>query len=479
MEQKNKLKKQENVISYLPPQALDLEKAVIGAILIDREALPQVSDFLKSEMFYLEKHMLIFLAIENLYAQNNPVDTLTVTMELKRMGKLDAVGGPYEISVMSNSVGSSLHIQYHARIIFQKYILRKVIEVSNNASKLAYQEEVDALDILYKTQDVLRDLENGIVQDEVRAIDDVIEETFEQMRRAKGANGVLGLECHLTALNETICGFQKGFVHIIAGRPGMGKSALAKSITLSLVKKKIKCRFFSLEMTAPQLMIGFLSEALEINNNRVAKGDLLDDEWMKMEQLRLEFKNYLEIDATPAITIGYLEAQVRKAVAKGVQFIAIDYLQLMTLSKAESKNKIREQEISYLSSNIKRIAKQYNIPIVLLSQLSRAVEDRADKVPQLSDLRESGSIEQDAEVVIFCYRPQYYKLFEDRQGNSMRGLAKLIVAKNRFGPIEDIVTKFFPTLTKYDTFESSVKLEEIQPELPGISTPTEEQLNLL
>lgn len=470
MEQKNKFKKEEQKLSYLPPQALDLEKAVIGALLIDTRSIGEIASFMKPEMFYSEVNEEFYRAIETLHLANSPIDALTVIQELKKAGKLDFVGGPYEVATATNGVASSLHIQYHARIIFQKYILREIIRTATEAIHLSYEDETDSLEILYKTQDVLRDLENGIVQDEVTSINDVIDETFEQMKRAKGANGVLGLESHLTALNETICGFQKGFVHIVAGRPGMGKSALAKSITLSLISKGIKCRFFSLEMTAPQLMIGFLSEAAEINNQRIAKGDLLDDEWAKLERIRMQFKDTLEIDATPSITIGYLEAQVRKAVAKGVQFIAIDYLQLMTLTKAESKNKIREQEISYLSSNIKRIAKQYNIPIVLLSQLSRAVEERADKVPQLSDLRESGSIEQDAEVVIFCYRPEYYKIFEDKQGNSMRGLAKLIVAKNRFGPIEDIITKFYPSLTKYDTFTSSVVIDEQQ----QLSIPSED-----
>lgn len=463
-------------VGLLPPQSLDVEEVILGAMLIEKEALHALAGTITSDMFYLEKHALIFKAIEKLYKdKDKAVDIVTVVEELKRSGKLKDAGGAYEVTTLTNRVGSGLHAEFHADILRQKYISRQIIAISSEASKAGYKEEEDPIELIRQITEKLRKLESGNLVDEVKSTEEIFNETFDQMKLAKDHDGVLGLECHLTTLNDTICGFQGGFVYIVAGRPGMGKSALMKSIVLSLIQKKIKCRIFSLEMTASQLAIGLTSENCEFDNQKVAKGQLNPMEWERLNKAKEDLKDYIIIDDKPAITIGYLESQVRKAVEDGVQLIAIDYLQLMTLTKDEGYNKSREQEISFLSSNVKRIAKQYNIPAIVLSQLSRAVEDRPDKIPRLSDLRDSGSIEQDAEVVIFCYRPEYYKIYENpKTGESYRGLAKLMVAKNRFGPLDDLIVKFYPTYTKYDNFESSVKLNDSQNEMVFTGNEKEE-----
>jgi replicative DNA helicase len=285
----------------------------------------------------------------------------------------------------------------------------------------------------------------------IKSIDTIYDETIESIRLSANNNGVIGVSTGLTDLDKIINGLQATFVYIIAGRPGQGKSSCMKSIARSCFETKSPCAIFSLEMSSTQMMKGLFSDLGDIHNQTIESGHLSHDEWGKIFKYKGQFNNLIFIDDKPSITIQYLESNVKRLVKEhGIKVIMIDYMQLMTLNKSDRFGRNREQEVAYLSSNIKRIAKQYNVAIIVLSQLSRACEDRKPPRPILSDLRESGSIESDAEVVIFIYRPAYYKLFTDGDGNDLSNVAELIVAKNRFGPTKSAYVTFIKEKTKFE-----------------------------
>ncbi len=441
-------------IERLPPQAPDLEDAILGACMLEKEALPAISNILKSESFYKDINVRIYEAIQQVASKSVPVDIMTVTQELKKNGNLEVCGGAYYITTLTSRVASAANIEFHARIVQQKYIAREIIRIGTQMATNGFDDSQDIFDIIENSKKEISEINDEATQDKVVSTNSVFDATLDAVRASKDKGGILGIKTPFYQINQAVFGWQPGFVYVIAARPRIGKSALMKSIILHSVLYEVKCKIFSLEMKATQLMNGFLTEGAQVDNQKFSLGNITDSEWSRIEGLRNRIVPYLEIDDRAAITIQYLESKVRKFVKQGGQLIAIDYLQLMTLRKEDQKGKLRDQEIAYLTGNIKRIAKEYNIPIIELSQLSREVEKRAgDKRPQLSDLRESGAIEQDAEVIIFIQRPEADGATEDKSGNSVAGIAKLIVAKNRFGPCIDVKVAFTANLTRYSPID--------------------------
>ena len=436
----------------VPPQAIDLEEAVLGALMLEQNALTAVIDILKPEVFYREAHQLIFRAIQRLFSASEPIDILTVTNELKKSGDLELVGGPYYITQLTNRVASSANIEYHARIISQKFIQRELIRISSETIKDAFEDTTDVLELLDTAEKNLFAISETNIRRSTEDMQTLVKEAIEQIEAAKSHDSHLsGVPSGFTELDRVTSGWQKSDLIIIASRPGMGKTAFALSIARNIaVDFKRPVAIFSLEMAALQLVTRLISSESSLPAEKLRKGTLENYEW---EQLNAKIGNLVEapifIDDTPALSAFELRAKCRRLKAQhDIQLVFVDYLQLMSSKSKYMGN--RQEEISIISRSLKSLAKELNIPIIALSQLSRAVETRAgSKKPILSDLRESGAIEQDADLVIFIYRPEYYRIDEDEQGNSTQGLAEISIAKHRNGALKDIRLRFVPKFAKF------------------------------
>ena len=440
----------------LPPQAVELEEAVIGALMLEKEALNDVVEILKPESFYKEAHQKIYGAIIELFGKSEPIDILTVTSELRKKGELELVGGPVFISQLTNRVASAANIEFHARIISQKHIQRELIRISSETIKDAYDETTDVFDLLDKAESNLFGVVSGNLtksHDEMRGL---VKQALEQVEElSKKKEGVSGVPTGFMALDNVTSGFQKSDMVVLAARPGMGKTAFVLSMARNTaVDFKQGVAVFSLEMSSLQLVNRLIASETELAAEKLKKGNLEEHEW---HQLHSKIGNLSEapiyIDDTPALSVFELRAKCRRLKTKhDIQLIIIDYLQLMTAGGDGKGN--REQEISTISRSIKSIAKELNVPIIALSQLSRAVETRGgDKRPQLSDLRESGAIEQDADMVMFIYRPEYYGITEDEEGNPTTGTGEIIIAKHRNGSLENVQLRFTPHLAKFSNLD--------------------------
>jgi replicative DNA helicase len=457
---------QNNELGKIPPQAVDLEEAVLGALMLEREAVNEVIDILKAESFYKESHQKIFKAIHELFQRSEPIDILTVTAELRKMGELEIVGGAYYISYLTNRVASSANIQFHARIISQKHILRELIRISSDTIREAYEESTDVFDLLDKAERDLFTVAQGNIRKEYDTMSDVIKQAIENIEAAKkNVDGVSGVPTGFNALDRITSGWQKSDMIIIAARPGMGKTAFVISMARNIaVDFKLPVAIFSLEMSSIQLVNRLISGETGIKGEKIRKGNLEDHEFTQLHtRIKDLSKAPIFIDDTPSLSVFELRAKARRLKSKhDIQLIIVDYLQLMT---AGSDKGNREQEISTISRSIKTIAKELNIPIIALSQLSRAVETRGgDKKPMLSDLRESGAIEQDADIVSFIYRPEYYDLDQDEEGNSLLGIGQVIIAKHRNGALDTVSLKFVKDFAKFENLES---VYDDQAALPG------------
>jgi len=447
---------QNNELGKIPPQATDLEEAVLGALMLEREAVNEVIDILKPESFYKESHQKIFEAIHDLFQRSEPIDILTVTAELRKKSELEIVGGAYYISFLTNRVASSANIQFHARIISQKHILRELIRISSDTIREAYEESTDVFDLLDKAERDLFTVAQGNIRKEYDTMSDVIKQAIENIEAAKkNVDGVSGVPSGFHALDRITSGWQKSDMIIIAARPGMGKTAFVISMARNIaVDFNLPVAIFSLEMSSIQLVNRLISSETGIKGEKIRKGNLEDHEFT---QLHTRIKKLstapIFIDDTPSLSVFELRAKARRLKSKhDIQMIIVDYLQLMT---AGSDKGNREQEISTISRSIKTIAKELNIPIIALSQLSRAVETRGgDKKPMLSDLRESGAIEQDADIVSFIYRPEYYDLDQDEEGNSLLGIGQVIIAKHRNGALDTVSLKFVKDFAKFENLET-------------------------
>jgi replicative DNA helicase len=437
----------------LPPQAIELEEAVLGAMMLEKDAANDVIDILQADSFYKDANKKIFAAIKEIYGRSEPIDILTVTTELRKKGELEIVGGAYYVSKLTERVASSANIEFHARIVSQKYIQRELIRVSSEIIKSAYDETSDVFDIMDKAEQSLFEVAQGNIRKDFSDMTSLMRETIQQIEIARTkTDGLSGVPTGFTQLDRVTSGFQPSDLIIVAARPGMGKTAFVLTLARNTaVDHNQPVAVFSLEMSSTQLVSRLISSESELSGEKLRKGNLENHEW---EQLNSKIVNLAKapiyIDDTPALSIFELRAKCRRLKAKhDIQMVIIDYLQLMTAGGDGKGN--REQEISTISRNLKVIAKELKIPVIALSQLSRAVETRGgDKKPQLSDLRESGAIEQDADMVMFIYRPDYYGFTEDPDtGSNLEGTGQIIIAKNRHGSLETITLRFIAKLAKF------------------------------
>jgi len=441
----------------LQPQAIELEQAVLGALLIDNESLSDAIDSLQAEYFYVPKHQKIFEAIVNLFNNTKPVDILTVSEELKRLEYFDNIGGLAYISELTNNVASSSNTEFHARIIAEKFIKRSLINISRRISTDAFDDAVDIFDLLNNAEAELFTVTEGTLRKSYDKMSTLIKGALENIETLRNKeDGLSGIPSGFTNLDRVTSGWQQSDLVICAARPGMGKTAFALTMARNIaVEHNTPIGFFSLEMSSEQLVNRLIASEAELGASKLRKGDLADHE---MVQLHEKIKHLSEapifIDDTPALTIFELRAKARRLVKNhGVKIIMIDYLQLM---QAGGNSGNREQEISTISRSLKGIAKELKIPVIALSQVNRGVESRTgvgSKRPMLSDLRESGAIEQDADIVTFIYRPEYYKIYEWDNGDDSRGQGELIIAKHRNGSLKNVRLKFIGEFAKFSDLD--------------------------
>src|SRR5436189_2627186 len=447
------------VYGKIPPQAKQLEEAVLGAIMLEKDAFDSVAEILKPECFYVEAHQRIFKSMQGLANKSQPIDILTVAEELKFREELEMVGGPYYVTRLTNMVVSSANIVAHARIILQKFIQRELIRISGEIIGDAYEDSTDVFDLLDDAESKLFEITNNHLRKNFDTIDSVLVKTIQRIEDLRHKNeDVTGVPSGFSSLDRVTYGWQNTDLIILAARPAVGKTAfalnLARNAALS-VNKKTPVAFFSLEMSAGQLVQRILSAESEIWLEKIARGKMEEHE---MKQLYARGIQRLSeapifIDDTPALNIFELRAKCRRLKNKhNIGLIIIDYLQLMS-GTGENRNSNREQEISNISRNLKALAKELGVPIIALSQLSREVEKRGTKegsrVPQLSDLRESGAIEQDADLVMFLYRPEYYDINTNESGENIKGLTEIKIAKHRNGMLDTVKLKALLHIQKF------------------------------
>ena len=441
----------------VPPQAIDLEEAVLGAMMLEQNALTNVVDILKPDVFYKESHQKIFKAIHQLFSDSEPVDILTVTQKLQKNGELEAVGGAYYISQLTNRIASAANVEFHARIVLQKFLQRELIRISDIIIKESYEDSTDVFDILDRAEKELFAVSETNLRRNYADMPSLVKEAIKQIENSRDQEGhISGVPSGFSAIDRVTAGWQKSDLIVLAARPGMGKTAFVLTMARNIaVDFKKPVAVFSLEMAGVQLVMRLIASESELASDKLKRGQLEQYEW---EQLNAKLSNLtdapLYIDDTPALSIFELRAKCRRLKAQhDIQLVIVDYLQLMSGGNDKAGN--REQEISNISRSMKSLAKELNIPIIALSQLSRAVETRGgSKKPILSDLRESGAIEQDADMVCFIYRPEYYKIHEDEQGHSTEGLAEFIIAKHRNGALDDVPLRFVDKFAKFMDYET-------------------------
>jgi len=440
----------------LPPQAVEVEEAVLGALMLERDAYVTVADFIDTKSFYKEEHQKIFDAIKKLSGNEKPVDLLMVTQELKDRNQLEEIGGPAYITQLTRRVASAAHIEFHARIIAQKFIQRELIRVSSEIQTKSYDDTMDVDDLIDFSESSLFQIAQGNIKKETVPIKPLLSEAISRIEKAKNQKeGLSGIPSGFTALDRITSGWQRTDLIIVAARPSMGKTAFVLSMAREMaVAHNKSVALFSLEMSSIQLVTRLISSETELGSQKLKSGRLEDWEWEHLNRKISSLdKAPIFIDDTPALSIFEFRAKCRRLKMQyDIEVVIVDYLQLMT---AGSDNKFsREQEVSTISRSLKAIAKELDIPILALSQLNRSVESREGKRPQLSDLRESGAIEQDADLVLFIHRPEYYGITEDDSGNSLLGVAEIIIAKHRNGATGDIHLSFKKELAKFSDMEN-------------------------
>lgn len=440
----------------LPPQAIDVEEAVLGALMLERDAYVTVADIINTKSFYKEENQKIFDAIKNLSEKEKPIDLLMVTQELKDREELDLIGGPGYITQLTRQVSSAAHIEFHARIIAQKFIQRELIRVSSEIQTKSYDDTIDVDDLIDFSESALFQVAEGNIKKETRPIKPVLNEAILQIEKARNQkDGLSGTPSGFTAIDRITSGWQRTDLIIIAARPSMGKTAFVLSMARNIaIDHNRPVAVFSLEMSSLQLVTRLISAETELGSQKLKSGRLEEHEWTQLNQRIKAFDNApMFIDDTPALSIFELRAKCRRLkMQHDIQVVVIDYLQLMTAG-TDSRGS-REQEVSMISRSLKAIAKELDIPIIALSQLNRSVESREGKRPQLSDLRESGAIEQDADIVLFIHRPEYYGITEDESGNSLLGVAEIIISKHRNGATGDVHLTFRKELAKFSDMEN-------------------------
>lgn len=458
------------IFGKMPPQASDLEKAVLGALLIQTDAIFSIMDVLKPESFYEPGHQEIYRSILNLGTNHKPVDIITVAHELKSREKLDIIGGEVYLSELTDRVGTASHLEFHSRLVHQKYIQRELIKAAAEIQRRSYDESEDVEELINFAESEIFNISEGNIKSETVQINVILDKAMTAIEEAsKSKNKFIGVPSGFSAIDRFTAGWQPSDLIIIAARPSMGKTAFVLSMARNMaVDHERPVAVFSLEMSSLQLVNRLISAEVEIPGDKIRTGDLKDFEWQQLETRVKSLETApVFIDDTPAISIFELRAKCRRlSRTHNIQAVIIDYLQLMTAGVDMKGN--REQEVSTISRSLKAIAKELNIPILALSQLNRSVEARSgDKRPQLSDLRESGAIEQDADMVLFIHRPEYYGITTDSEGNSLIGMAEIIIAKHRNGATGSAMLKFkkeyakFVDLQDFSGFDNgdTIKLE--------------------
>lgn len=479
-QRRNKPKENNNIISDLgrvQPQARELEEAILGALMLEKDAYSSVSEILKPASFYDTIHQIIYTAIVNLASRQAPIDMLTVVEQLRKDGELEAIGGPVYIAQLTEKVASAAHIEFHARIIAQKYLARELISFSSQVTNKAFDETSDVDDLMQEAESKLFEISQGNVKKDVTQINPVIKEALNLLEiAANRPEGLSGLQTGFDALDKITSGWQNSDLVIIAARPAMGKTAFVLSMAKNMsVSYNYPVALFSLEMSNVQLVNRLIVNTCEIPGEKIKNGQLAPYEW---EQLDFKIKELYDaplfIDDTPSLSVFELRTKARRLVREhGVKMIIIDYLQLMNASGMAYGS--REQEVSMISRSLKGLAKELNIPIIALSQLNRGVEGRTGiegKRPQLSDLRESGAIEQDADMVCFIHRPEYYKILEDERGNSLIGLAEIIIAKHRNGATGDVLLRFKSDFARFQNVDDNAVTAEFTSKISNSSFQT-------
>ncbi|MBD5371045.1 MAG: replicative DNA helicase [Bacteroides sp.] len=437
----------------LPPRDTDLEEVVLGALMLEKDAYMNVCDILTPDSFYDPVNQKIYEAISTLGLNQRPIDMITVTEQLRQNGTLKEVGGSMHVTELTARVYSAAHVEYHAKIIAQKHLARRLITYAAEIETQAFDESNDVEELLQMAEGKLFDISQNQLKREVTQVDPVLNDALEQIQLAANTQtGLSGLKTGYRDLDKMTSGWQNSDLIIIAARPAMGKTAFVLSMAKNMaIDYNIPVAIFTLEMANVQLMKRIISNVADLEGEKIKSGQLSTEEWDRLNtRLRSVYGAPLYLDETPGLSITELRTKARRLVReRGVKLIMIDYLQLMTASGLKLGS--REQEVSTISRSLKGLAKELNIPIIALSQLNRSTETREDKRPVLSDLRESGAIEQDADIVCFIHRPEYYtKAHEDGQNRDIRGLAELIVAKHRSGAVGNVDLTFVSRFARFE-----------------------------
>ena len=460
----------------LQPQARELEEAILGALMLEKDAYSIISEILSPECFYDKTHELIFTAIQNLAIQQKPIDILTVVDQLRKSGTLETIGGASYIAQLSQKVVSSAHIDYHARIVAQKYLARELISFSSDVANKAFDETNDVDDLMQEAEGKLFEISQRNVKKDVVHINPIINEAFNLMREAaKRTDGLSGLPSGFKDLDKITSGWQNSDLIIIAARPGMGKTAFVLSMAKNMaVNFNIPIAVFSLEMSNVQLVNRLIVNVAELSGEKIKTGQLAEYEWHQLDsKVSKLYDAPIYVDDTPSLSVFELRTKARRLVKEhNVKCIVVDYLQLMNASGMSFGS--REQEVSIISRSMKGLAKELCIPVIALSQLNRSLESRTSsqlrtnregsdaKRPQLSDLRESGAIEQDADIVCFIHRPEYYKMLQDDHGNDLTGKAEIIIAKHRNGSTGDITLEFKKEFARFQNLDENKIVTDFQ-----------------
>ena len=448
----------ENTYGHLQPQALEMEKAVLGALMIDKEAYGVVCETLRPESFYEPRNQMVYTAIRDLSMSEKPVDVLTVTEQLAKLGMLEEVGGPGYVAELSSRVASSANIEYHANVIAQKSLARQLISFASVIETKAFDETVDVEELMQEAEGSLFELSQRNMKKDYTAIDPVISQALKVLTSAAAnTDGLTGISTGYYKLDDITSGWQNSDLVIIAGRPAMGKTSFALSMAKTIAADlRVPMAFFSLEMSNVQLVNRLISNACEIEGSKILNGQLKPDEWDRLDKrINNLLGAPLYIDDTPGLSVFELRTKARRLVREhGVKLIMIDYLQLMNANGMRFSS--RQEEVSTISRSLKGLAKELDIPVLALSQLNRGLESREGndgKRPQLSDLRESGAIEQDADMVVFVHRPEYYRIYQDENGRDLRGMAEILIAKHRKGATGIITLSFRGEFTRFENPE--------------------------
>ena len=467
-ERKRPMRQTPMEFAHVQPQAPEVEKAVLGALMIDKNAYMEVCDKLVPESFYEPRNQMVYDAIRSLSMEDCPIDVLTVTDKLGKMGKLEDVGGPGYIADLSSMVATSANIEYHTNIVAEKYLARQMIRYVSDVGKKVFDETNDIKDVVDEAESTLFELSQKNMKKDYSVLSPIVDKAVDLVKIAHENTGATtGISTGFTLLDEKTCGWQNSDLVIIAGRPARGKTAFALSLAKNIAAdQKIPMAFFSLEMSDVQLTNRLMSNACKIEGTKLVNGRLETQDWIKLDNnIELLKEAPLYIDDSEGLSIMDLRSKARRLVKEhGVRLIMIDYLQLMTASGMRYYS--RQEEVSLISRSLKGLAKELNIPVLALSQLNRGVESREGaegKRPHLSDLRESGAIEQDADMVIFLHRPEYYGIMMSSDGLiDYHQKAEVIISKHRKGATGIIMMEFRGEYTRFDNCDD-----------PSLRPPTE------